>query len=437
MGGPQRNTQDLPQAQHRPLILPFRFGSIVLVGFFLIGCATYQSKVAPGRDALKEGRFQEAIQFFEPLAARPGDDQLVYLLDLATAQQIAGLYKESVQTFLLADKLTEQADYHSVSNLALATVGSEEMVQYKGESFERTMINVMMAMSFLAQGDRENAMVQARRVNEKISKMRMEGGRSDIELNPFALYLAALLWEADGSFDNAYISLEQAYEVEPKNRYFQQELIRLSKKARRMDKHKGWREKFPDLVEAASVQEDRTYGELVLLVQQGWGPVKYPSPADRRIPQLQPVGSRSSVAEIRVSGSADGPPLLISRSQPVFDLTELATKTLTADYNWLVARRLGAFAAKEVLADQIRQKNRDLGNLAWLVMHLSERADLRQWSTLPNSFHLLRLRLKPGKYFISAQGLDSSGVATGDQMQTKEVQIRAGRMTLDSWRMLR
>ena len=78
--------------------------------FFLVGCSTYQTKMAGPRNLIKEGRFTEALEQLKPLAEKDDRDQLVYLLDYATALQMSGQHKESVQAFLKADKIAEIVD---------------------------------------------------------------------------------------------------------------------------------------------------------------------------------------------------------------------------------------------------------------------------------------------------------------------------------------
>ena len=55
-------------------------------------------------------------------------------------------YKKSNEVFLKADKLSEQIDYQSVSRVAGATLLNEEMVQYKGDTFEKLFINASAAL---------------------------------------------------------------------------------------------------------------------------------------------------------------------------------------------------------------------------------------------------------------------------------------------------
>jgi hypothetical protein len=79
---------------------------------------------------------------------------------------------------LKADRLSEQVDYQSVSRIAGSLALNEEMVQYKGDTFEKFFINAYLAMNFLALGDFDSALVEARRINQKYLKFRAEEAKS-------------------------------------------------------------------------------------------------------------------------------------------------------------------------------------------------------------------------------------------------------------------
>lgn len=402
------------------------------ISVFLVGCSTYQSKVSGPRQLIKEGNFSEAIDKLKPLADEQGRDQLVYLFDYATALQMAGRYKESVQSYLKADQLAEIVDYHSVSKITLAALGSEDMIQYKGENYEKTMLNVMTAMSFLAANDFENAVVQARRVNEKVNKIRLDGGREDFELNPFAFYLMGLLFEADGSYDNAYISFEKAYNLDGKNPILPADLIRTAKKSRRTELYQKWKSEFASFVTESPDWYDKKQGDVVVIFMQGWSPTKNFSPIDRRFPKLYMTPSLTRSARLEIQN-----PSVNVESKTAFSVADIAMQTLDADYSWMAARKVGAFIAKEVVADQIRQKNELLGFAAWITMHVSDHADLRQWSTLPETIQIIRTRMNPGTYNMSVRALDNVGSPTGEVWNGENVEVQSGKTKFIIWRALR
>lgn len=400
----------------------------LLTAFFLFGCATYQSKVEKARNYLEQGLYDQALEHLKPLAEKESDDQLVYLLDYATALQISGRLSESNNTFLLADKLADSLDYHSVSRVAGSLLTSEEMVQYKGDTFEKIFINAYLAMNYLELGNLENAQVSARRMNEKYSLLRSEE-KKNFELNPFAKYLSALIWESGKSWDNAYIEYKTAYSLDARNYFLPSDLIRSAKKAQRKSEYEKWKKEYPDIEEQPEWY-DKNYGELVVIYQQGWGPRKDFNPQNQRYPILRPVFTETQRVRLEIQAEP------AVKSVVIYDTEEAAIKTLQEDAASLAGRRLGGFVAKEVAADQIRQKNEALGFIAWIFFHVSDRADLRQWSTLPQTIQLARVYLPKGKYRVALQGLTISGSPTQDRMQERLVEVKGESKTFISWRSL-
>lgn len=392
----------------------------------LAACATYQGKVAVSRDLLGAGKTDEALEKLKPLASTKDGDQLVYLLDYATAQQIAGQYQDSTKSYLAADRLAEAVDYNSVSRIAGSMLLSEEMKQYKGDTFERIFINAQLALNYLQMGNLDDALVETRRMNEKYVKLRSEDKQS-FELNPFAKYLSAVIWEADRKYDDAYIAYSEAYKLDPTIQGLKEDLIRSAKLSRRDDEYKRWKKAFPEVVEK-SEWYDKGLGEVVVITQLGWGPRKVFSREDVTWPALAHVSSRTTSVRAEVGG-------LIADSRLVYDVESAAIKTLREDYGALVARRLAGKVTKAVAADQLRQKNELLGALAWVAMNATDRADLRQWSTLPQTVQFIRLWMKPGNYQLNLQGL-SGGLPTEDRLENKAITVKAGRKTFIFWRAL-
>ncbi|PIS10705.1 MAG: hypothetical protein COT73_07885 [Bdellovibrio sp. CG10_big_fil_rev_8_21_14_0_10_47_8] len=395
----------------------------------LLSCASYQSKIFESRKLMKQGQVTEALGKLKALSDEPGRDQLLYLMDYATALQVAGQYKESSQVFLKADKLVDLNDYHSVTNVVSATLGGEEMVQYKGESYEKFLINTLNAINYVMMGQYDDALVEARRINEKITKMKMDG-RDPYELSSFARYLAAILWETEKKYDDSYIEYEGAYNLDATNPLLPEDLLRSSKMSRRQEAYKKWKSEFPQVKEDSSWY-DKGNGELVVIYQQGWGAEKRTRSGTYRFPMLVPVGSDTQSARVLVSGKDEG------KTKTVYDIDQVSIQTLEKDFGALVARRVGGIAAKAVVSDQIRQKNQLLGDLTWIAMNLADRADLRQWSTLPSTIQIDRVLLKPGKYKLEIQGLDGSGSPTADRLEVPEITIKAGQKTFVNWRSLR
>ena len=411
-----------------------RWAAVVFLG--LAACATYQTKVRGARDLMKQGRAGEAAEKLKPLAEEDSVDQLVYMLDYATALQTSGNYTESIKAFAKAEKLVEANDYHSISKIAAATIASEDMIQYKAESFEKIFINIEQAINYMMINQFDDAMVEARRINEKIQKFRLDG-RENYELNPFAHYLAALLYEADGKMDDAYISYSDSYKIDPNNPLIAEDLLRSAKKSRRLDEYRDLKKKFGSISEDPGSYDSKR-GQLLLVVQQGWGPEKRQSHFDNRFAKLYPVSSETASAELAIESVNVGPlPKSKFRTRTVYDVEGVAIKTFEEDQAWAIARKIGGTVAKAVLADQVSQKNETLGFLSALAMRIADHADLRQWSTLPKHMQILRLWLPEGSYKVSLQGMSGGNNLTADFNPERTLQIRPGKTQFIFWRTLR
>ena len=390
-----------------------------------VGCATYRKGLGDFEKELRHREPAKAAEVVKPKAFADGDSQVVYLFEYATAQQIAGNLSESTRAFLLAENQTEVKDYHSVSRVAGSLLLNEGVKQYKGDDFEKVMINGMLAINYLMQGKTEDAQVECRKLNDKLYKYRFEG-KKNYRQSSFAFYLSALIWESAHDWDAAYIDFKNTYDVNPGVPYLREDLIRAATRAHRDEDLVRWKKEFTGVVPA----DLKKNGEAVLLFQQGWGPVKRPHPNFASIPRLYPTASTTTRARFEVEGGA------AEVTQMVFDVTDSAVRTLDEQYAGLIAMRLAGIGTKAVVADQIRQRNPLLGNLAWIGLNLMDHADLRQWSSLPASVQVAKLRLVPGTYRVRAVGLNSAGQPSGETGDWAVVKVVAGRKTFVNWRSL-
>lgn len=393
------------------------------VSLLLLSCATYPSKVDNFLTYLSQGRPAEAASDIKDLAFKEGDDQVVYLLEYGTAQQMAGDYKESNKAFLKAEELMDIKDYHSISRITGSLLLNQGMVQYKGEDHEKILVNAMLAVNYLMLGQLDEAQVETRKLNDKLYRYRFEG-KKNYQQNPFAIYLSALIWEAGRNWDSAYIDFKKAYELNPRLEYLKEDLIRSAARAQRFDELAKWRKEFPNIKPPPS----QKLGEVVLIYQQGWGPQKQPNPAFPRVPRLYPRYSATQGAQLEVEN------ISTESTQMAVNITDVSIQTLDEQYSDLVAQRMGGIVTKAVIADQVRQKDNLLGDLLWLGLNLADQADLRQWASLPSSIQIAKLRLKEGDYRIRVVGLDGARQPTGETSAWFSVKVQNQRKHFLNWR---
>jgi hypothetical protein len=83
------------------------------------------------------------------------------------------------------------------------------------------------------------------------------------------------------------------------------------------------------------------------------------------------------------------------------NIDSMVIESYNAQIPLLLAKRTAALATKKVIQKQLDREKKGLGSLLYLGMTLMEQADLRQWSSLPKAFEIIRIKLKPGKYNYS------------------------------------
>jgi uncharacterized protein len=355
-----------------------------------IGCASYQNKVEKARSLIADGDPKGASEILSTMSNQEGKDQVLYMLDYALALHEAGEYKKSIDTLIEVDRLAESKDYISLSRQAGSLFLNESMIQYKSERFENLLINAYLALNFTLLGDYENALVECRRLDEKLYKQKLDN--EDNRKNYYARYLSAMIWEAEKNWDSSYIDYNNAYKINPNHEYLKKDLIRAAWKARRPEELQKWEKMFPSYKLADIKKESVNNGEVIFIYQQGWIPRKYPRPENFRFPHLVRQASGFRQAIVEVDGKRQKP------TEMLYEVGNEAIRTLDNDFNYLVAKKIIGVVAKEVMASQIRQKNELLGAIASIAMHAADQADVRQWSTLPDTFQITKLSLPPGKH---------------------------------------
>ena len=389
--------------------------SLAALLLFLSSCATHQNLIAPIQQDIKQGRCETALPILDKLSEKSGNDQLLYMMEYGSALQICKQYSKSNEILLKADQLSEQIDYVSLSGTVGATLLNEQMLQYKGDKFEKLFINAMTALNFIELGQAESAMVEVRRINEKTKKLNADEAKN-FELNSFAQYLAGLVYENDRKYDDACIAYKAAYKLDASFRSVVLDMLTACWRAKRTQEFNQLvKETRADEGEISFAKRDyKKTNEKIIIFLQGWGPRKAVRSDDVVFPYLQPTFSSTKKLIVTATEEKNS---LIKFSEPVYSVEKTAISTLEEDYKTLGARRFGARVAKEIMADQIRQKDKALGDIAWLVMVASERADLRNWSMLPESIQVVRVDAAQAKI------LNLSGRSYGDSVSENFGQI--------------
>jgi uncharacterized protein len=378
----------------------------------------------------RSGQYDDAIAKLREGVEKQGEDGrdvLLYLMDLGLVLHTAGKFEESNQIFLKADKIADISDYTSLSTEAATLLTSDNIKHYKGEDFEKVLINTYLAINYAVMGDYENALVEARRVNTKLYRMVTEGQRK-YKQNAFARYLSAVLYEAEGEYNDAYIDYKKTRELDPAFPLIGKDLWRMAYALKMRDDQEKWDEEFhltqADHDSAKQLLPKRNHkdnrSEIIVLYENGISPVKRPNPQFTQVPRFFPRSNPVSGAKIEVSGSGQS---LEGSTFVLHDIESTAIFNLEEKYGALVAKKLAGIVAKEVVGNQVEKAtdSKFLGFLTKLALYASDQADVRSWNLLPKDLQVARFTVNPGTYQVKAIPI---GVGA---LQEKTVQVASGK----------
>lgn len=394
-----------------------------------VGCASARMSDRETDKLFRSERYGEAAERLRRGLAEQGEngrDQLLYLLDLGLTLHTAGEYEESNRALLRADKIAEIKDYTSLATESATLLTSDNIRDYKGEDFEKVLINTYLAMNFALMGHWEDALVEARRVNHKLHLMVTDGQRK-YKQNAFARYLSAVLYEISGEANDAYLDYKKAWELEPGFPGIARDLWRTARLSGLRDEADRVRDEFEltreDRDEAMLAGPRSGKGEIIVLYENGISPVKRPNPDFTQVPRFYPRLNPVRQARVEIAPSPGAAVVASGPTAVLHDIETTAIANLDEKYGGIVARKIAGVVAKEVVADQVEKKTGSplLGALAKIFMYASDQADVRSWNLLPRDLQLARFPVDPGTYDIQVLPEGASPLAR------KTVQVAAGR----------
>ncbi len=369
--------------------------------FLMAACSSNAYLAHSGHRAFDNANYNEAITSFAKSAESSSSNQLLFKLDLAMSFFEKRDYKAAIEKFLEAEKLAEIKDYTSVSEEVGVLLTGQDVRGYKGEDFEKVLINVYLALSYAAIGELEDARVECRKINDLLRRMIIEGKRNYQE-SAFARYLSAMLWEASGEWNSAYIDYKKAYELDPKMPGIVSSLIYTAKLSGLREAEQEWRIQFPS---ANLIKPSRSSGELVVFFERGKSPRKQARYDDQTLPRFVSRQGGGVDASLVVDGEARG------GFQEFLDIDQTSKDYLEDRISRMRAAKLARVAVKAALAGIAAKSsdNDDLGLITFWLLMSADSADLRSWLSLPGSIEVLRLELPAGPHFIKLLVRDQYG----------------------------
>ncbi|HKG05865.1 MAG TPA: hypothetical protein VKB19_05370 [Pedobacter sp.] len=450
-------------------IIKHNYGASILFGLmlFLCSCAAYNEKIAGYYKQVSEGNYAEANKELDKntLLQKPRN-QLLFLMEKGKTSHLSGEYENSNRYFNEADALLEKG-LNSVGDALVGTLVNPMTQTYKGEDFEKFMIHYYNALNYLYLNNREDAIVEARRITlqsqEQDNKFNNKENR--YSKDAFSLMLQGMIYESDGDVNNAFIAYRNAAEVylgsKDKTWYGTSMPKELQIDVLRTADLNGFKSELGHFEELFGIKYEAKPksdgGELIFFWENGLAPVKQQeefffslirggdgnlvftnATGTIFVPYNSSYGSNdinlNSVESLRATyPKYVARPLYYSSAtltngqqtlgfEKTEDINELAFKTLDQRFLKEMGKILTRLAVKKAaeyaLKASAKKSGKDgkdnallegLGFGVQLYSLLSEKADTRNWQTLPSQICYTRIPLQKGSNTLTLKLNGSSG----------------------------
>jgi len=381
----------------------------------LSGCASYSQGFQKVELLLSQQKPELALQELEKNPS-VGTDKLLYLLDKAMLQRMAGLYEASNESFEQAKALMDELEATSVSEQLGALTINDSAMSYEGEDYEQVAVHIYAALNYIELGLWDEARVEALQIDERIKHLKEKRDGKAVE-DPFASYLMGFIFEHGGEYSDAMIAYRDAHQTYQKYKlptplFLQRDLLRLSKYLGLTQEYQTYVTKF-GIQEKYEVTQLQKQGEIILLIHHSLAPIKraheilvYSStgvPLRISMPVYQSRPSYIYQARLVVGDRA-------VQTVMVDSFDKLARLSLETHRAAMTARLIARALIKKQAAHQAEDKGGALaGFLVDVAGMVTETADTRSWLTLPKNILFARLPLPTGIYPARLELLGANG----------------------------
>ena len=412
---------------------------IVFIILLFLGCASYYQRNLKFQQFFTSGKIEEAAKELESNKDEAeGKNKLLYFMQSGVVTQMLGKYEESNEYFEKAYIFTEDIQKNYAAE-AFSLLSNPETLPYRGEDFEQVMIHYYKAINYLKLGMLEEAQVECRRINIKLNQLNDKYGKykNRYKRDAFAYNLMGIIFEATGDINSAFVSYRNAYETY-KEDYAQlfgvEPPLQLKKDILRTAYLLGFTTELDHYEKDFGMRykhEPHEGGELVFFWNNGLGPVKaewsinffiikgaggivtfqnedegFSFPFDLKdskdtlklkdlkairitVPKYSERKAFYQKAELMAN---DG----IYPLEMAENINGIAFQSLRDRMLRELATSLLRTALKQATEEVVRKQNEGLGALVSMANALTEKADTRNWQTLPYSISYTRIPLPEG-----------------------------------------
>ena len=393
-----------------------RVAFAALLAVLPAGCQSYSGRTEDALSDFREGQLAGAEAQFADSDFT--GSEFLSGAEAGTVASAAGRWEAAIGHFDRAvAKVTEFED-EMIADPARAMEGiaswiiNDNTYRYVGEGFERVYLHAFLGMAYLAQGNLDGVWVEKERANQLLEA---EEELYDTHYGAGGLghFISAVAYEILGELDQAYIDYERMEAKGLGTALAGRSLVRIADKLRYDDRLTLWTERYGPPV---SIEQDAA--SIFVIGGIGVGPYKIQQSitlptGDGLIRIVVPdyVERPQSVRGLRLSLADTGDSL---DTVEIEDVSAVAMHNLKDRLAWAATKSTIRTFAKRELTQHLDDKYGGWGALAGNLFNLiTEQADLRCWTTLPDSWHGGHFFVPAGEHALRLEALGGERVDLG------------------------
>ncbi len=374
------------------------------------GCASYTEQTKDMRDQFFSASYKEALTSLEKSDINSkGSDRLLYVLERGMIYDRLGDAKKARADLLKGDKIADELYTTSITKTAATFVFNESAADYAGEDYEKVAIHTQLALSYIGDQDWAAARVEAKKINNKLAEINQQydDSKNKYSEDAFARYVSGLIYELKGEIDDAIIDYRKALQLyQGSYRDFgggipdqlEGALYRLLTQRNRHDEAKKLTTKSPPF--------SGNEGEIAVIHEVGHIATKHAEEfalmiSGQMVRFSFPAISRSASSVYGRTGIELANQSKLIAGEKFQDMNAIAKQCLEDRRGRLIAKGAARLLVKAQLTEEAYQRYGLLGGLAANIYGVvTETADTRSWTLLPEAYYVTRTRVPAGRHTV-------------------------------------
>ena len=406
-------------------------GGLLLLVFAGLAAGCGSQKLINGQQQMRmsfqSGDFERADSIADSLKEHKiyeAKDRVLYALEKGTINYFKGDYEQSITSFTNAEEYIDQLFTKSIKTGIGAFLSNDTQLNYNGEVYEDVYINGFKSLGYLKMDDFESALVEARRIAQKLSEaeqkyreyanamaesdttekdIEWEAGTSSIHDSPLSHYLAGALYAKAGEKDGARIEMNKLKKAINNHQAMPDSKLRFDStftKVQHPDRYNTMLMAFcgnaPDKVDMSINTDLNLDGRGIKIA----------------IPRLKMRPSNVGIIEVVINDT------MSTELKIIEEMDKVARETFKIKKPIIIARAIIRGILKSVTQEGITDAiEEEYGSVAGDVASFlggrareaTEQADLRGWQTMPGKVYTNVVKLPSGEHNVTFNYYSAAG----------------------------